>query len=99
MVAEVVRELAISLRMNRNLYPWRGAGKKMAESAGRFCPDCGHPVGLYDRFCRSCAYSLVTPPAGEGRGGAEVKEGGEAAQEAAERRSSWWQRMFGSAGR
>ncbi len=65
----------------------------MAESAGRFCPDCGHPVGLYDRFCRSCAYSLVTPP-GEGRGGAEVKEGGEVAQEAA-RRPSWWRGMFG----
>ena len=94
-MAEVVRELAISLRMNRNLYPWRGAGKKMAESAGRFCPDCGHPVGLYDRSCRSCAYSLVTPPPGEGRGGAEVKEGGEAAQEGSERRSGWWRRWFG----
>ena len=85
--------LAISLRMNRNLYPWRGAGKKMAESAGRFCPDCGHPVGLYDRFCRNCAYSLVTPPPGEGRGGAEVKEGGEVAQEGARR--PWWRAWFG----
>ncbi len=65
----------------------------MAESAGRFCPDCGHPVGLYDRFCRNCAYGLVTPPPGEVRGGVEVKAGGEGAQEGARR--PWWRRWFG----
>ena len=57
----------------------------MAESAGRFCPDCGHPVGLYDRSCRSCARSLVTPPPGEGpgegRGGVEERPFTEEAQE------------------
>ena len=58
----------------------------MAESAGRFCPDCGHPVGLYDRSCRSCARSLVTPPPGEGPGGVEERPFTEEAQEGPEER-------------
>ena len=39
----------------------------MAESAGRYCPECGQELGLQDRFCRNCAYNLSTPPPGEGR--------------------------------
>lgn len=43
----------------------------MAESAGRYCPQCGHEAGLHDRFCRHCAYRLGVPPPGEGRADTE----------------------------
>ncbi len=43
----------------------------MAESAGRYCPQCGQEAALQDRFCRNCAYRLGVPPPGEGRVGTE----------------------------
>jgi predicted amidophosphoribosyltransferase len=36
----------------------------MAESAGRYCPLCGEPAGLVDRFCRRCGESLQAPVPG-----------------------------------
>ena len=38
----------------------------MAESAGRYCPLCGFPAGLVDRYCRRCGESLQVPAPGVG---------------------------------
>ncbi len=47
---------------------------------------------MYDRFCRNCAYGLVTTPPGEERG-AEPRPATGGAQEGAQR--PWWRRLFG----